>query len=241
MNHSTPTADRARPADSARSADSADPVRPADGHLAISPSILYFGTPVALLSTENPDGTPNLAPVSSAWALGHTVVIGVGEQARTAANLAERPELVVNLPSADLWSAVERLAPLTGADPVPAAKRAVYRHEPDKFAAAGLRPLESERVRPPRVAECPIQLEATVRKLTPAGPDGGFRIAECDVVRVHAAASVVVPGTEHIDPAEWSPLIYSFRHYFGLAQPELGHGFRSQTARGAAGRCSTVR
>ncbi len=199
------------------------------GHLSISPSILYFGTPVALLTTENPDGTANLAPISSAWALGHTVVLGLGAEGRTVANLADRPELVINLPSPDLWASVERLAPLTGADPVPAAKRGVYRHEPDKFAASGLHPQASEAVGPPRVAECPLQLEATVRDITPAGPHRDFRIVECEVVRVHAAASVVIPGTQHIDPAAWSPLIYNFRHYYGLGHPELGHGFRSQT------------
>jgi flavin reductase (DIM6/NTAB) family NADH-FMN oxidoreductase RutF len=32
----------------------------------IAPSILYFGTTVVLISTENADGTPNLAPMSSA-------------------------------------------------------------------------------------------------------------------------------------------------------------------------------
>ncbi|QIZ34619.1 hypothetical protein [Saccharopolyspora sp. ASAGF58] len=37
-------------------------------HVTIAPSILYFGTPVVLLSTENSDGTANLAPMSSAWA-----------------------------------------------------------------------------------------------------------------------------------------------------------------------------
>jgi flavin reductase (DIM6/NTAB) family NADH-FMN oxidoreductase RutF len=199
-------------------------------HLSISPSILYFGTPVALLTTENPDGTPNLAPNSSVWALGHTIVLGLGAEGRTVANLADRPELVVNAPSPDLWAAVERLAPLTGANPVPAAKRGVYRYEPDKFAACGLHPQPSEVVAPPRVAECPLQFEATVRSIAPAGPDGGFRIVECDVVRIHASASVVVPGTQHIDPAAWSPLIYNFRHYFGLGRPELGHGFRSETA-----------
>ncbi|UYQ65007.1 flavin reductase family protein [Streptomyces peucetius] len=199
-------------------------------HLSISPSILYFGTPVALLTTENPDGTPNLAPVSSAWALGHTVVLGLGAEGHTVANLADRPELVVSLPSPDLWAAVERLAPLTGADPVPAAKRGVYRHERDKFAACGLHPHPSEVVGPPRVAECPLQFEARVRSIVPAGPDGAFRIVECEVVRVHASASVVVPGTQHIDPGAWSPLIYNFRHYFGLDGRELGHGFRSETA-----------
>jgi flavin reductase (DIM6/NTAB) family NADH-FMN oxidoreductase RutF len=50
-------------------------------------------------------------------------------------------------------------------------------------------------VAPPRVDECPLQFEATVRSTTPAGPDGGFRNVECDVVRIHASASVVVPGT----------------------------------------------
>jgi flavin reductase (DIM6/NTAB) family NADH-FMN oxidoreductase RutF len=31
-------------------------------HLTIEPSILYVGTPVALLSTDNHDGTINVAP-----------------------------------------------------------------------------------------------------------------------------------------------------------------------------------
>jgi flavin reductase (DIM6/NTAB) family NADH-FMN oxidoreductase RutF len=33
----------------------------------IEPSILYFGTPVVLISTRNEDGTTNVAPMSSAW------------------------------------------------------------------------------------------------------------------------------------------------------------------------------
>jgi hypothetical protein len=43
-------------------------------HATVTPSILYFGTPVVLLSTENENGTFNLAPMSSAWALGHAIV-----------------------------------------------------------------------------------------------------------------------------------------------------------------------
>jgi hypothetical protein len=26
-----------------------------------------------------------------------------------------------------------------------------------------------------------------------------------------------VPGTHHVDPSIWSPLIFNFRHYHGLA------------------------
>ncbi|MFI9189949.1 flavin reductase family protein [Streptomyces californicus] len=198
------------------------------GHVTGTPSILYFGTPVVLLSTENENGSFNLAPMSSAWALGHVIVLGLGAEGQTAHNLRSRRDLVVNLPGPAQWPAVERLAPLTGRTPVPASKRGSFRFEPDKFAAAGLRPQPSERVRPPRVAECPMQLEARV---TQARPDssGDFLIVEAQVLTVHADPRIVVSGSQHIDPAAWSPLIYNFRHYYGLG-PELGHSFRSQTA-----------
>ncbi len=61
-----------------------------------------------------------------------------------------------------------------------------------------------------------------------------FRIIEAQVLRVHCDPRIVVPGTQHIDPAVWSPLIYNFRHYFGLSR-ELGHSFRSETRRPTPG------
>ncbi len=197
--------------------------------VAITPSILYFGTPVVLLSTENEDGSFNLAPMSSAWALGQVIVLGVGVEGQTAHNLRSRPELVINLPAPAQWPAVERLAPLTGRTPVPVPKQGSFRFERDKFAAAGLRPEPSELVRPPRAAECPLQLEARAVRVQPDA-SGGFLIVEAHVLKVHADPRIVVPGTQHVDPAVWSPLIYNFRHYYGLG-PELGHSFRSQTPR----------
>ncbi|XXZ50476.1 flavin reductase family protein [Streptomyces cavourensis] len=197
-------------------------------HVTVTPSILYFGTPVVLLSTENEDGSFNLAPMSSAWALGHVIVLGLGVGGQTAHNLRSRRDLVINLPAAAQWPAVERLAPLTGRTPVPVDKRASFRFEPDKFAAAGLRPQPSELVRPPRVAECPMQLEARVAQVRPDA-SGEFLIVEAQVLKVHADPRIVVTGSQHIDPAAWSPLIYNFRHYYGLG-PELGHSFRSRTA-----------
>ncbi|MFC1438983.1 flavin reductase family protein [Streptacidiphilus sp. N1-10] len=201
---------------------------PAD-HVTITPSILYFGTPVVLLSTENEDGSFNLAPMSSAWALGQVIVLGVGVEGQTAHNLRSRPELVINLPAPTQWSAVERLAPLTGRTPVPVNKQGTFRSERDKFAAAGLRPMPSTLVRPPRVADCPLQLEARAARVQP-DVSGSFLIIEAQVLEVHADPRIVVPGSQHVDPALWSPLIYNFRHYYGLG-PELGHSFRSQTPR----------
>ena len=155
--------------------------------VAITPRILYFGTPVVLASTCNVDGTPNLAPLSSAWALGWTVVLGLTRQGQTFANLERTGECVLNLPSEDLWEAVERLAPLTGRNP-PSDPVAAYggRFEPDKLGAAGLTPVSAESGRPPRVAECPLQLEAVVRNVAPVADDPAFVTVETRVLKVHA-------------------------------------------------------
>ena len=48
-----------------------------DEHITIRPSVLYVGTPVALVTTLNADGTTNISPMSSAWALADRVVLGM--------------------------------------------------------------------------------------------------------------------------------------------------------------------
>jgi flavin reductase (DIM6/NTAB) family NADH-FMN oxidoreductase RutF len=199
----------------------------------IEPKILYFGTPVALISSINADGTPNLAPMSSFWVLGWTMLLGISLESQTIVNLRHRADCVVNLPSPELWQHVERLAPLTGRNPVPNDKDNRFRFERDKFGASGLTPLASEMVRAPRVKECPAQLEAMVKRIHPLTGDsklqdaGGVAAVEVEVVRVHVARRFVL-GSNHVDPRSWQPLIYNFRHYFGLGQ-ELGKTFRAET------------
>src|ERR1700736_3758013 len=132
-------------------------------HRTIERSILYFGTPVAIISSLNEDGSPNLAPMSSAWWLGWSCMLGLGQMGQTSDNLIRTRECVINLPSADLVGYVDRLALTTGKDPVPDKKRRWgYRHEADKFGAAGFTPVESVAVGPPRVRECPVQMEGIV-------------------------------------------------------------------------------
>ncbi|MEV5298814.1 hypothetical protein [Amycolatopsis methanolica] len=45
-------------------------------HVEIEPNILYFGTPVVLVSTIG--DTRDLAPISSAFWLGWRAIIGIG-------------------------------------------------------------------------------------------------------------------------------------------------------------------
>ncbi|WP_312114889.1 flavin reductase family protein [Brevibacillus reuszeri] len=197
-------------------------------HVTIHPKILYYGTPVVLLSTENQDGTTNISPISSSWALGNYVILGLGLGSQGLENLRERPECVVNLPNASLWQQVEALAPLTGRNPMPAYKKELgFRYEPDKFTAATLTQVPSETVRPGRIGECPLQLEAIVRSIRIPEYAQMFAIVETEVTRVHADKQIV-RGEHHINPAAWNPLLYNFRHYYGLGS-ELGKTYRSET------------
>ena len=186
---------------------------PASTHRVIEPSVLYVGTPVYLVCTQNPDGTPNLAPASSHFALGRTIVLGLEEGGQSLDNLRRVSELTVNFPAASQWQHVERLAGVTGRDPVPAHKAGGYAFEPHKFERAGLTPVASELVAAPRVAEAPIQLEARVTRITPA-TSGEFSMVEAEVILVHAAREITIEGTNHLDPAAWHPLLYSYRHFF---------------------------
>ncbi|HEX6535831.1 MAG TPA: flavin reductase family protein [Gemmatimonadaceae bacterium] len=192
-------------------------------HTVIDPAILYFGTPVVLVSSLNEDGSPNLAPMSSAWWLGRSCMLGLGARSHTPANILRTGECVLNLPSVAEVAKVNRLARTTGSDPVPPHKVAMgYRHERDKFGVAGLTPVESDCVAPPRVAECPVQLEAVLEGTHPLAHSdpqrrGRLIAIEVRVVRVHVDERIRMAGyANRIDPVKWRPLIMSFQQFFGL-------------------------
>lgn len=195
----------------------------AASHIVSEPAILYFGTPVVLVSTRNPDGSANLAPISSVFWLGWRCMIGISALSRTAENLLRDGECVLNLPSANEVDAVDALALTTGSDPVPDRKAARgYRTVQDKFAHAGLAEICSETVSPPRVAECPVQLEAKLAGLHDIGADdpamkGAIISLELRMTRVHLAPHILMDGADNrVDPDRWRPLIMSFQRFYGL-------------------------
>jgi flavin reductase (DIM6/NTAB) family NADH-FMN oxidoreductase RutF len=129
-------------------------------------------------------------------------------------------ECVINLPSEDLVTYVDRLALTTGNNPVPEKKRQWgYHHEPDKFGIAGFTPVGSESVAPPRVRECPVQMEGIVHDFRSFGKNVSANVFEVHIVKLHVDEELLVgEGTRpHIDPVRWRPLIMSFCRFFGLA------------------------
>lgn len=192
-------------------------------HVKSGPSILYFGTPVVLISTLNEDGTSNLAPMSSVFWLGWRCILGLSAKSKTTQNMIRTGECVLNLPSVEEVAAVNRLARTTGSNPVPESKMLKgYRYEPDKFGIAGLSSMASETVAAPRVQECPVQLEAVVEATHGIAEDderqrGNLACIEVRIQRVHIEGSILINREPNrIDPKKWRPLIMSFQEFYGL-------------------------
>ena len=188
-------------------------------HVEIEPKIMYFGTPVVLISTLNEDGSPNLAPMSSAWWLKDNCVLGLGKRGKTYENLCRERECVLNLPDDRLVDAVDRLALTTGKFPMPEYKAAMgFEYVPDKFGRAKLTALPGSLVRAPRVAECKVHLECRVRAIHDVGGrDSSLASIEVKVVRSYFASEILNDVKRHyVDTDKWRPLIMSFCEFYGL-------------------------
>ncbi|KAK3649181.1 hypothetical protein LTR56_007021 [Elasticomyces elasticus] len=198
-------------------------------HSTINPAVLYWGTPVVLVTTVNPDGSSNIGPMSSAFWIGNRCILGLGTSSQTTQNLLRTKECVLNLPSDDMGDAVNNLAYTTGTEIIPEYKIARgYRYEKDKWTAAQLTPQGSEKVAPPRVQNCPVQMEAAYRG-TYEMLGGAVQVIEVEVLQTHVDNTLRLEGyANRVDPDAWRPMIMSFQHLYGLRHGEV---VRSELAR----------
>ena len=146
-------------------------------------------------------------------------MLGLGSMGKTSDNLIRTRECVINLPSVEQVTHVDRLALTTGKDPVPEKKRGWgYRYEPDKFGTAGFTSMPSIEVRPPRIAECPVQMEGLVHDVRPFGKNVSANAFEVHIMKLHVDESLLEGegSRPHIDPEKWRPLIMSFCRFFGI-------------------------
>lgn len=217
-------------------------------HSVISPAILYWGTPgkllqafhynrfrsdireVVLITTQNEDDTSsNIAPMSSAWWLGHSCMLGLDATSKTTQNLLRTKECVLNLASEDLLPAVNALADTTGSNPVSASKASRnYKFVKDKWTRAQLSPKASDFVQPARIAECLVQMECELLQVTNMRPDlpdrtGLILAIEVRVLRIHILDELRMEGyANRVDPDKWKPLIMNFQEFYGLKTGKVG-------------------
>ncbi|KAI1305535.1 hypothetical protein F5Y03DRAFT_154335 [Xylaria venustula] len=197
-------------------------------HTIISPAILYWGTPVVLITSENEDGTSNIAPMSSAWWLGHSCVLGLAADSKTTQNILRTNECVLNLASDDMAGYVNKIACTTGSDPINEFRTGLgYETVKDKWARGGFHSQPSSFVSPLRIAECPVQMECQVVQVNGLRKDlpdrSGLILAiEVRVLRTYILDNLRMEGyPNRVDPDKWRPLIMSFREFYGLGDGKV--------------------
>ena len=148
--------------------------------------------PIAWISTVSPDGVRNIAPFS--FFTGITVepptVCFVparktgGVKKDTLANVEATGEFVVNIVTEELAAAMNDTA--TG-----------YPADVDEFERAGLTPVASDAVAPPRIGESPVNMECRLDKIVEVGDKGGVLVIG-EVVMFHVDERVLAGGK--VDP-----------------------------------------
>ncbi|UKZ96261.1 uncharacterized protein TrAFT101_011061 [Trichoderma asperellum] len=192
-------------------------------HSIISPGILYFGTPVVLITSQNEDGPDNICAISSVFWLGHRCILGFGAGSKTPQNILRTGQCVVNLPDDSMARHINLLATTTGSKNVSASKlERNYRYVKDKWRVAELTPQTSDLVRPARILECPVQMECELAKshtLMDDFPDlkGAVVAIELKVLRTHILDQLRMPGhPNRINPDRLRPIFMCFQEFYGF-------------------------
>ena len=119
--------------------------------------------PIAFISSLSPEGVQNLAPFSYFMGVGSkpvTVAVAIHRRPAghkdTGRNILETKEFVINVSS----EAIAKQVTLSSGD---------YAGDVDEFAVTGLTPAPSQRVKPPRVLESPVNLECRLYRSVDIG------------------------------------------------------------------------
>ncbi|GAA3774748.1 flavin reductase family protein [Corallibacter vietnamensis] len=144
--------------------------------------------PIAFASTIDENGTPNLSPFSFFNVFSANPPVMIFSPARrvrdnttkhTLENVEYLKEVVINVVNYDLV----HQASLSSTE---------YPEGVNEFDKAGLTMLESDIVKPFRVAESPIQFECKVTDIIKLGTEGGAgNLVICEVVKLHIEDDVL--------------------------------------------------
>lgn len=144
--------------------------------------------PIAFASTIDADGNPNLSPFSFFNVFSANPPILIFSPARrvrdnttkhTLENVEAIKEVVINVVNYDI---VHQMS-LTSTE---------YPENVNEFEKAGLTMLPSEKIKPFRVAESPVQFECKVNEVVHLGTEGGAgNLVICEVVKLHISDEVL--------------------------------------------------
>ncbi|MGO3184011.1 MAG: flavin reductase family protein [Aequorivita sp.] len=173
--------------------------------------------PICFASTIDPEGKVNLSPFSFFNVFSAKPPILVFSPARrgrdnttkhTYENVLKVPEVVINVVS---YSMVHQVS-LSSTE---------YDKGVNEFTKAGFTEAPSEIVKPPRVAEAPVQLECKVNKVISLGKEGGAgNLVICEVVKLHIKEDILDENGA-IDPHKIDTVSRLGGNWYSRAKPGL--------------------
>lgn len=144
--------------------------------------------PIAFASTIDKEGNVNLSPFSFFNVFSANPPILIFSPARrgrdnttkhTYENVLEVKEVVINIVNYDM---VQQMS-LSSTE---------YPKGTNEFIKSGLTAVPSEKVKPPRVAESPVQFECKVNEVIQLGKEGGAgNLVICEVLKIHIDESIL--------------------------------------------------
>jgi flavin reductase (DIM6/NTAB) family NADH-FMN oxidoreductase RutF len=166
--------------------------------------------PIAFATTIDKEGNVNLAPFSFFNCFGSnppTLVFSPARSGKTGAtkhthdNVLDVAECVVNIAPYSILYQMNLAAHM-------------YPKGVDEFAKSGLTPIPSVTVKPPRVAECYVQMECIVKQVIETGPGGGAgNLVICEVTMMHIDEKVL-DAEGSIDPAKMDYIARMGKQYW---------------------------
>jgi flavin reductase (DIM6/NTAB) family NADH-FMN oxidoreductase RutF len=132
----------------------------------IRPYRPIYPTPAGLITSIDPNGRANIITLGEIFnlSLRSPTIVGVAIRKATYSHglIAQSGEYVVNLPTTRILEEVDRCGTVSG-------------RKVDKFAAFGLTPLPAAVVKPPLIAECPVNVECRVIGMEEVGDHDLFK------------------------------------------------------------------
>ena len=170
--------------------------------------------PIAFASTIDAEGKVNLSPFSFFNVFSANPPIMIFSPARrgrdnttkhTYENVLQVKQVVINIVNYDI---VQQMS-LSSTE---------YGKGVNEFEKAGLTPLASQTVKPPRVAESPVQFECKVNEVVSLGTEGGAgNLVICEVLKMHIDEAILdVNG--NIDPIKLDAVSRMGGNWYGRAK-----------------------
>lgn len=179
------------------------------------PFTALFPCPVVLVTCVDSTGEPNI--ITLAWAgtvcsEPPTIALGIRPTRYSHKLIKNTKEFVVNIPTSEILKETDYCGVTSG-------------REIDKFSETKLTQDPADKVRPPLICECPVNIECKLKDLIPLGAHDLFL---GEIVQVHIDQQIL-DKKGNIDFTKADPFTYNQGEYWSLNKKLGSYGFSKRS------------